>query len=56
LKVLTLRTCFLDFQGGNETRSVTEELLGNDELRTKACLVIHEASQTISAAMTTMAR
>jgi hypothetical protein len=34
LKVLTLRTCFRDFQGGNETRSVTEEqLFGNDELR-----------------------
>jgi hypothetical protein len=33
LKVLTLRTCFRDFQGGNETRSVTEELLGNDELQ-----------------------
>jgi hypothetical protein len=33
LKVLTLCTCFRDFQGGNETRSVTEVLLGNDELR-----------------------
>jgi hypothetical protein len=33
LKVLTLRTCFRDFQEGNETSSVTEELLGNDELR-----------------------
>jgi hypothetical protein len=31
LKVLTLCTCFRDFQGGNETRSVTEVLLGTTE-------------------------
>jgi hypothetical protein len=30
-EVLTLCTCFRDFQGGNETRSVTEELLGTAE-------------------------
>jgi hypothetical protein len=31
LKVLALWPCFRDFQGGNETRSVTEELLGTAE-------------------------
>jgi hypothetical protein len=32
-EVLTLCTCFRDLQGGNETRSVTDDLLGNKEFQ-----------------------